>query len=83
MYRAGFEPALFLCREIFRGYALSCFKDHIILFNGIFNYSEKAVMNNDSLCPVFAFALNRVFTQGEGEFGIISEKFCLINTLYF
>ncbi len=49
-----------LCREIFHGNALSCFKDYIFLFNRIFNYSEKSVMNDYPLRSVFTFSLNRV-----------------------
>ena len=49
-----------LCREIFHGYALSCFEDYVFLFYGIFNNSDEAVMNNDFLCFVFPLTLNRM-----------------------
>ena len=36
---------------------MSCFKDYVFLFDGIFNNSEKAVVNNNSLRSVFTLSV--------------------------
>ena len=62
-------------REIFHSYALSCFKAYIFLFNKIFNYFCKTMVNYVFLCFVLALTPNRInfycFNHFSCRYGIV------------